>query len=277
MEALRELPYIKGFTRRFSWRARNTSAEPFSNIQSKMSEDNFYVYGLYKEGSSLPFYIGKGKGKRMYKHLCESVKGNNPHKDRKIEKLQRNGNPPEAKIIKDGLSEKKAYDLEYLLVNIHYEDLTNIEKSWGAGVGSETVSGKNNPMYGKTRNFSEETKEKMGKAFRGKTLSEKHKQKISEAHEGKTHSEEVKKRLSEIHKGKTLSEEHKKKMSKAHEGEKSSSAKLTKEKASEIKWLALNSNKTQKEIGNKYGITKNSVSNIKLEKTWSHINAKKPS
>lgn len=242
-------------------------------MRSKMSKNNFYVYGLYEEGNSLPFYIGKGRGRRMYKHFCESVKGNNPHKDRKIKKLQREGNPPEARIIKSGLSQKRAYDLEYLLINIHFEDLTNIEKSWGAGVGSETVSGKDNPMYGKTRSLSEETKEKIGKAFRGKTLSEGHKEKIAKAHEGKTHSEEVKKGLSEIHKGKTLSEEHKKNIGKANRGGK----KLSKEEAKEVKWLALNSKETQEEIGEEYGITKNSVSAIKLEKSWDYIDAKKPS
>jgi group I intron endonuclease len=68
--------------------------------------------------------------------------------------------------------------------------------------------------------LSEETKQKMSEAQKGKTLSEKHKRKLSISHlglisgnKGKHHSEETKLKISEAHKGKTLSEEHKRKIS----------------------------------------------------------------
>ena len=49
-------------------------------------------------------------------------------------------------------------------------------------------------------------------------MSEEAKQRISEAHKGKTHSEETKQRMSEAHKGKTHSGEHKRKISEARKG-----------------------------------------------------------
>ena len=73
--------------------------------------------------------------------------------------------------------------------------------------------------------MSEETKQKLSEANKGKTLSEETKQKLrkpkteetkqklSEAKKGKTFSEEHKQKLSEAKKGKTLSEEHKRKLS----------------------------------------------------------------
>jgi group I intron endonuclease len=74
---------------------------------------------------------------------------------------------------------------------------------------------------------SEETKEKMSEAQKGKTLSEETKLKMSESKTGEKHpffgkalSEETKKKMSEAQKGKTLSEETKKKISEAKTGEK---------------------------------------------------------
>lgn len=29
----------------------------------------FYVYGYFEPGSDLPFYVGKGKGRRAFDHL----------------------------------------------------------------------------------------------------------------------------------------------------------------------------------------------------------------
>ena len=254
---------------------------------------NYYVYGLYEsEDAKFPFYIGKGCGKRMYKHFMESVKSHNPHKERTIQKAKREGKNPEARIIKDKLPEEKAYNIEYLLINIHYENLTNITRSWGNGVGSEQVSGEKNPMYGKTRTFSEETKQKMGKAFRGKNLSEEHKEKISKSHKGKTHNQEARKKMRKKaegrytlewfidrygeEKGRQKYKEKSRRTSKKNSGESSPHAKLKRREASEIKWLAKNSDKTYKQIGQKYDVTKSAVSSIKLEKNWNHVESKKP-
>ena len=72
---------------------------------------------------------------------------------------------------------------------------------------------------------SEETKQKMSEAQKGKTawnkgkkLSEEHKIKISKGKKGKHRSEETKQKISKGKKGKKLSEETKQKMSETHKG-----------------------------------------------------------
>jgi hypothetical protein len=68
-------------------------------------------------------------------------------------------------------------------------------------------SGKNNPMFGK--HHSEETREKMSDAKKGRRLSEETKKKLSDANKGennfwygKHHTEETKKKISNARKGK---------------------------------------------------------------------------
>ena len=81
----------------------------------------------------------------------------------------------------------------------------------------------------KGKTFSKEHKQKLSEAKKGKTLSEDHKQKISEAikkqlvekgvpFKGKYQSEETKQKISDAMKGKTFSKEHKQKISEAKKG-----------------------------------------------------------
>lgn len=76
----------------------------------------------------------------------------------------------------------------------------------------------------KGRKLSEETRKKISEALKrnanntGKHLSEEIKRKISEAHKGKSHSEEHNRKVSEALKGKHMSEEAKRKISEARKG-----------------------------------------------------------
>lgn len=60
---------------------------------------------------------------------------------------------------------------------------------------------------------TEESKEKMRKAHKGKVLTEEHKRKISEALGRRVIKDETRKKISRIHKGKTVSKETRRKMS----------------------------------------------------------------
>lgn len=55
-----------------------------------------------------------------------------------------------------------------------------------------------------------------------------------------------------------------------------SSNTLTKTQAAKIKWLANNTELTQKKIGDKYGVGQPVVSRIQRGKRWSNINPQKP-
>lgn len=185
--------------------------------------NNFYVYGLFVEGDSMPFYIGKGKERRMYKHFQECEKGTNPHKDRKIEKAKRSNKEVYAKKIYKNLNENEAYMREWILINMYYPKLTNIETEYGNGGG----------------NKGKETREKISR-------------KVRKAMSGTTRSEETKRKISET------------------------VGKVTKKEASEIKWLAKNSDMTQNKIGDVYGVSRFAVTDIKREKNWSHVTATPP-
>jgi group I intron endonuclease len=93
---------------------------------------------------------------------------------------------------------------------------------------------------------------------------------------GKSHSDETRLKMSETHTGKTFSGGARRKMSRSTRGEKAPKVKLTCQQAAEIKWLAKKGNRTQREIGNKYGICRSTVSNIKNEERWSHVDPQKP-
>lgn len=69
--------------------------------------------------------------------------------------------------------------------------------------------------------LSEETKEKIGAANKGKILSEATRRKISKAHIGKTVSVETKQKMSEVSTGRTHTDETKQKMSNSKKDEKS--------------------------------------------------------
>lgn len=51
----------------------------------------FYVYALRVAWERLPFYIGKGRGKRAYQHLSDwSLAVNSPEQARRLDHFLRN-------------------------------------------------------------------------------------------------------------------------------------------------------------------------------------------
>jgi hypothetical protein len=162
----------------------------------------YYTYAYLREDKT-PYYIGKGKGNRVYKKRNKGVK---PPKDK-------------SRIIflKQNLTEEDAFKHEiYMIVVLGRIDL-------GTGIlHNRTYGGEGASGF----IHSEETKIKLSEAHKGeknhnygKNFSEEHRRKISEAHKGRTHSEESRRNMSEAHKGKTFSEEHKRKISEVKKGE----------------------------------------------------------
>lgn len=89
-----------------------------------MSATNiYYVYAYLREEGGNPFYIGMGKGDRLFDHLKEAKKDLNSksgqHKLNTIRKLLKEGKEPLIKIIQNNLSRKEAADLEIKLISVY--------------------------------------------------------------------------------------------------------------------------------------------------------------
>jgi hypothetical protein len=158
---------------------------------------HYYTYAYLREDKT-PYYIGKGKGDRIYS------------KNRRI-------NPPKDKsriiYLKQNLTEEDAFKHEIYMIAVFGR------KDLGTGILHNMTDGGDGAS-----NPSDKTRKKISEAHKGntyclgKTLSEETRKKMSESGKGKILSEETKRKLSEIHKGKTLSEEHRRKISEFGKG-----------------------------------------------------------
>jgi hypothetical protein len=183
--------------------------------------NDFYTYAYLREDKT-PYYIGKGKGKRLYKKSKREV--NSPKDKSRII------------FLKQNLTEEEAFKHEiYMIAFFGRKDL-------GTGILRNKTDGGDGPS-GAIR--SEETKQKMSEArtgennhFYGKSHTLETRNKLSERFSGenhpmygKNHSQESRQKISKVHKGKIPwnkgkkgvqipSEETKKKRSKAMKGRK---------------------------------------------------------
>jgi hypothetical protein len=157
--------------------------------------NNYYTYAYLREDGT-PYYIGKGKGKRIHQK-CRRL-FNLPPKERRI-------------FLKKNLTEKEAFNHEIYMISVLGR------KDLGTGIlnnftdGGEGASG---------LKCSEETRRKLSESHKGITASEETKRKMSESHKGRIPSKESRKKMSESRKGITFSEETRKKMSLSKRGKK---------------------------------------------------------
>ncbi len=197
----------------------------------------YYVYELIDPRNNKPFYVGKGKKKRMYSHVQAVKRGDTPNGSNrklknKIQKILSLGLNIKYKKIFLTENEDGAYQREKkIIMEIGLSNLCNITEGGNDGSG--------NGFYGKhhseetkrkmrknhkgmlNKNHSEETKKKMSESQKGITHSEETKKKISKSKTGISwgcHSEETKKKMREQKVGKSLSEKHKKKISESKKG-----------------------------------------------------------
>ena len=80
--------------------------------------DNAYVYTLTDPRNGLPFYVGKGHGKRCYAHLDEAkyYLKRKSKKINKIRKLISLGMTPIIKKIEENVSDKQALEFEVFVI-----------------------------------------------------------------------------------------------------------------------------------------------------------------
>jgi hypothetical protein len=178
----------------------------------------YYTYTYLRENGT-PYYIGKGKGNRMYNRGKKDIK---PPKDKS-----------RILILKQNLTEEEAFKHEIYMIDVFgRKDLrTGIlrnKTNGGEGLSvigeetriklSEANRGRNNPMYGKSP--SKETRKKQSEANKGRTFSDETRKKLSEVRKGKTLSEETKIKLSKLMTGRKCSKKFRKKISDVNKGKK---------------------------------------------------------
>jgi len=139
-------------------------------------KNKFYVYALVDPINRLPFYIGKGTGKRAYQHL-KNDKVNND-KLFYIKNIRMLGLEPEVHFIVENLEEKMAYDIEYIIIKYSYLYNIKLTNKVGliippnrTGCKMSKASKEKISIFQKSRKrlaLSEETKQKLSKINLGK-------------------------------------------------------------------------------------------------------------
>jgi NUMOD3 motif len=142
----------------------------------------YVVYLTIYTGNKLPmFYIGSSTEKKIMEGYHGSV-SSKQYKPIWKEELKNNPNLFKTKIITKHNTDKEAREKE-LYFQKHLRVVGSsfyINKSLAIpnGYFGMNVSGKNNPMYGKSRLMAEETKQKISDTKKGKLKSEATKQKM---------------------------------------------------------------------------------------------------
>lgn len=77
----------------------------------------YYVYALIDPRNNMPFYIGKGTGKRAQTHLWDMSRSDNIHKENKIDAIRKAGLEPQIEYLaEDIIDENFAYKMEEDLI-----------------------------------------------------------------------------------------------------------------------------------------------------------------
>lgn len=159
----------------------------------------FYVYQHRRNDTGEVFYVGKGSGNRAWDD--QKIR----YQNRIWKGCAKHGYTVE--IVCDGLDEKHALDLEAMLIQFHGR------KNLGTGQLANLTNG-GEGGYGAVR--SQETKDKISRAHRGKTLSPEHVEKMRVANLGKKHTESAKEKCRAAMLGRAFSDEHRSKLSVAN-------------------------------------------------------------
>lgn len=172
---------------------------------------SFYVYALINPLSNQPFYIGKGKGYRCYKHLNETKENTENYKKwAYIQGIRNKGHEPIVEKLYTDLDEETAYYLEELLIWKYGRlgiDKDGILTNICASNRPPCLKGNLHPKYG--THLSSNIKAKISMSKTGvKVHTNEFKNKISQQmmgenkhFYGRKHSDISKNKMSIIHKG----------------------------------------------------------------------------
>lgn len=92
----------------------------------------YYVYVCSDPDTHRPFYVGKGKGNRVFNHLDDKSEN---EKVRKINELKARGKEPIMEILAHGLDEETAFKVEAAAIDlIGIDNLTNRQRGHESSV-----------------------------------------------------------------------------------------------------------------------------------------------
>lgn len=137
-------------------------------------KNRFYVYGHFIPGNDVPFYIGKGRGRRAY-HLYD-------RSDFWKSVVKKYGY--EVKILHENLTSEEALAREVELISLYGRRDLKTGILVNQTNGGDGVNG-----------HSTEARQKISDSHRGKPLSDFHKKKISEANKGRIVSQEAREKI----------------------------------------------------------------------------------
>lgn len=96
--------------------------------QSVIEELKFYVYLLKNPQTQQVFYVGKGKGNRIFNHVQDALESSTiSDKLDEIRRIQAKGQKVQHLILRHGLTEKEAFEVEAALIDfMGLQNLSNI-------------------------------------------------------------------------------------------------------------------------------------------------------
>jgi uncharacterized protein len=96
--------------------------------QSTIEKLRYYVYILKDPSNGEIFYVGKGKGNRINSHSLEALVYGEDKSDkiRRIQEISSNGRELELVVLRHGLTEAEAFEIEAAAIDLLGGTLTNI-------------------------------------------------------------------------------------------------------------------------------------------------------
>lgn len=160
----------------------------------------YYVYAYFEPGLEKPFYIGKGRGPRAYRHTCMCrASKRRTHFYKKLNKLLEMGVKPQIVLLQENMSESAAFELEKWLITFFKRRcdggcLCNHTLGGDGGAGykrrtpvtlQERENRRNAQLGIKRRTpVTLQERENRRNAQLGKKFTEDHRNNISKSHQG---------------------------------------------------------------------------------------------
>jgi hypothetical protein len=187
------------------------------SAMSTVPQPRFFVYVLARPNGK-PFYVGKGQGRRVFRHDIEARAGHDCHKCNVIRKIWKSGGDVQRYIIFTTNDEQEALAYEVETIALYgRKNLTN-KTDGGDGISGYKHTAEWRSKLSATqkgRTATPETRAKLRAARRGFRYSPESRAKMSVSQRGRTASAETRAKLSASLKGRTFSLESRAKLAAA--------------------------------------------------------------